>query len=157
MLQRQTGRPAMRDDEKLMIEAACIRLQQRYGTLADRQDPKFAELFMPDASITLPGLPPFAGLDKIMDGQRQWRESGIFMRHIVTNHAIEVHSAAHATGICYLTVLSADALPSEAEPLAPAKPPTFGEFHDQFVKAGGTWLFQSRTLRRFFRGFAAPA
>ena len=63
----------MTDDERLKIEAACIRLQQRYGTLADRQDPKFAELFVPDASITLPEYPPFAGLDTIMAGQAQWR------------------------------------------------------------------------------------
>jgi hypothetical protein len=147
----------MTEDDKLAIEAACIRLQQRYGTLADRQDPKFAELFAPDATITLPGLAPFAGLDKIMDGQRQWRESGIFMRHIVTNHAIEVHSAMQATGLCYLTVLSADQAPSGAEPLPPSRPPTFGEFHDQFVKLDGVWQFQSRTLHRFFRGFAASA
>jgi hypothetical protein len=147
----------MTEDDTLTIEAACIRLQQRYGTLADRQDPKFAELFAPDAIITLPGLAPFAGLDRIMDGQRQWRKSGIFMRHIVTNHAIEVHSPTQATGICYLTVLSGEKAPSGAEPLPPSKPPTFGEFYDQFAKIEGVWLFQNRRLQRFFRGFSAPA
>jgi hypothetical protein len=141
----------MNDDEKLAIEAACIRLQQRYGTLADRQDPKFAELFIKDATITLPEYPPFSGLDKIMDGQKQWRESGLFMRHIVTNCTIDVQSASHATGICYLMVLSYDAAP-QGEPAS--KPPSFGEFHDHFVKIGGSWLFQSRTLKRYFRGFA---
>jgi hypothetical protein len=143
----------MTEDEKLAIETACIRLQQRYGTLADRQDPKFAELFVKDCTITLPEYPPFSGLDKIMDGQRQWRESGTFMRHVVTNHTIEVQSATHATGICYLMVLSYDTTP-KGEPLPMSKPPSFGEFHDQFVKAGGAWLFQSRTLHRYFRGFA---
>jgi hypothetical protein len=146
----------MTDDEKLAIEAACIRLQQRYGTLADRQDPKFAELFTTDCTITLPEYPPFSGLDRIMAGQRQWRESGTFMRHIVTNHAIEVASATEATGICYLMVLSYDAAPG-GEPLPMSKPPTFGEFHDDFVKAGSVWLFRSRTLNRYFRGFAQPA
>jgi len=144
------------DDEKLVIEAACIRLQQRYGTLADRQDPKFAELFIKDATIILPEYPPFAGLDLIMAGQAQWKASGTFMRHICTNFTIDVKSADHATGICYLTVLSYDTAPS-GEPLPPSKPPSFGEFHDQFVKIGGTWLFQSRTLRRYFRGFGQPA
>jgi len=143
----------MTDDEKLAIEAACIRLQQRYGTLADRQDPKFAELFVKDCTITLPEYPPFSGLDKIMDGQRQWRESGTFMRHVVTNHTIEVQSPTHATGICYLMVLSYDTTP-KGEPLPMSKPPSFGEFHDHFVKVGGSWLFQSRTLHRYFRGFA---
>ncbi len=80
----------MTDDERLKIEAACIRLQQRYGTLADRQDPKFAELFVPDASITLPEYPPFAGLDAIMAGQAQWKASGTVMRHVCTNFTIEV-------------------------------------------------------------------
>jgi hypothetical protein len=142
----------MTEDEKLSIEAACIRLQQRYGTLADRQDPKFAELFIKDATITLPEYPPFSGLDAIMAGQKQWRESGTFMRHICTNFTIDVKSANHATGICYLMVLSYDATPKE--PLPQSKAPSFGEFHDQFVKVGGTWLFQSRTLHRFFRGMA---
>jgi hypothetical protein len=146
----------MTEDEKLAIEASCTRLQQRYGTLADRQDPKFAELFIKDATITLPEYPPFSGLDKIMDGQRQWRESGTFMRHVVTNHAIEVQSPTHATGICYLMVLSYDTAP-RGEPLPMSKPPSFGEFHDHFVKIGGTWLFQSRGLHRYFRGFAQPA
>jgi SnoaL-like domain len=151
MLAPATGEPAMSEDETLAIEAACIRLQQRYGTLADRQDPRFAELFAVDASITLPGLPPFTGLGAIIEGQRQWRDSGIFMRHIVTNHTIDVQSATAATGLCYLMVLSCDTAP-QGEP--PAKPPSFGEFQDQFVKSGGAWRFQSRTLHRFFRGFA---
>src|SRR5579859_3326875 len=106
----------MTEDEKLQIEAACIRLQQRYGTLADRQDPKFAELFVQDAAIKLPEYPPFAGLDAIMAGQKQWREQGIFMRHICTNFTIEVETAERATGITYLMVLSYDTEPNE-EPL----------------------------------------
>jgi hypothetical protein len=146
----------MTEDEKLAIEAACIRLQQRYGTLADRQDPKFAELFVKDASIKLPEYPAFSGLDKIMDGQLQWRESGTFMRHVVTNGTIEVQDDTHATGISYLMVLSYDTMP-KGEPLPAAKPPTFGEFHDTFVKVGSAWLFQSRTLHRYFRGFAHPS
>ncbi len=145
----------MTEDEKLAIEAACIRLQQRYGTLADRQDPKFAELFIKDATITLPEYPPFCGLDLIMAGQKQWSESGTFMRHICTNFTIDVKSANHATGICYLTVLSYDTTPED--PIPPSKPPSFGEFHDHFVKVGGTWYFQSRTLLRFFRGFSPNA
>jgi hypothetical protein len=146
----------MTQNERLAIEAACIRLQQRYGTLADRQDPKFAELFVKDATITLPEYPPFSGLEAIMAGQAQWRTSGIFMRHICTNFTIEVTSPQQATGICYLTVLSYDTPPS-GEPLPSSKPPSFGEFHDHFVKAGEAWYFQSRTLHRYFRGFGQNA
>ncbi|MEJ0024708.1 MAG: nuclear transport factor 2 family protein [Rhizomicrobium sp.] len=142
----------MTEDEKLKIEAACIRLQTRYGTLADRQDPKFADLFIKDATITLPEYPPFAGLDAIMQGQADWKASGVVMRHIVTNCTIEVKSASHATGICYLTVLAHDRPLPPGTPL-PAPRVTFGEFHDHFVKVGGAWLIQSRRLHRMFRGF----
>ena len=142
----------MNVDEKLAIEAACIRLQQRYGTLADRQDPSFAELFVKNATITIPDYPPFTGIDAIMAGQKQWRESGIFMRHICTNFTVDVKSASHATGLCYMIVLSYERTPEE--PLPQSKPPSFGEFHDDFVKLGNAWYFQSRTLHRFFRGFS---
>lgn len=145
----------MTEDDELKIEAACIRLQRRYGTLADRQDPKFRELFTEDASITLPGYPPFAGLKAIMAGQAEWRESGIVMRHICTNFTIEVIDDSHADGITYLTVYRHEPM---AEP--PAEPPSLpvsvGEFHDTFLKQGGKWLFKSRVLRRVFRGFAQP-
>ncbi len=144
----------MTEEESLKIEAACIRLQQRYGTLADRQDPKFAELFVKDATITLPEYPPFVGLSAIMAGQKQWKDSSIFMRHICTNFTIDVKSGSHATGICYLMVLSSDTAPKE--PLPQSRAPSFGEFHDQFVTEGATWYFKSRTLHRYFRGLAPP-
>ncbi len=38
----------------------------------------------------------------------------------------------------------------------PSMPISLGEFHDSFVKIGERWLFQSRALKRIFRG-AAPA
>ena len=146
----------MTPGERNSIEAACIRLQQRYGTLADRQDPRFRELFAADAVITLPEYPPFSGLDAIMEGQSQWRESGILMRHVCTNFMVEVLSESTATGICYLMVFYGgphDAAKGEAVPTVPI---SLGEFHDRFVKVGETWLFQSRTLKRIFRG-TAPA
>jgi hypothetical protein len=147
----------MNPDEQARIEAACIRLQQRYGTLADRQDPKFRDLFTEDASITLPEYPPFAGLEAIMSGQKQWRESGMVMRHVCTNFTIEVADANSASGICYLMVFRHDgpaALPAEGLP--PSQPVSIGEFHDIFVNQNGTWRFKSRTLKRIFRGMSAP-
>ncbi len=75
----------MIEDEKPTIERAGSRLQTRYGTPADRQDPKFTELFAKDATTTLPEYPPFAGLDAIKKGQADWKASGVAMRHIVTS------------------------------------------------------------------------
>ena len=146
----------MTADEALRIEAACIRLQTRYGTLADRQDPKFRELFAPDAAITLPEYPTFAGLDAIMAGQVNWRETGILMRHVVTNCTIDVIDEKNATGICYLMVFYGGAHDPDKGEIRPTMPISLGEFHDRFVKIGETWLFRSRLLKRVFRG-AQPA
>jgi len=146
----------MTPDEQIRIEAACTRLQQRYGTLADRQDPKFRELFAPDASIKLPEYSPFAGLDAIMEGQAQWRASGVLMRHVVTNSTFDVLDEHRATGICYLMVFYGGPQPPDIGEVYPTMPISLGEFHDRFVKIGERWLFQSRELKRIFRG-AAPA
>ncbi len=51
-------------------------------------------------------------------------------------------------------VLSHPPMPEKPKDLPVSQPPSLGEFHDRFVKRGGKWLFQSRTLHRFFRGFA---
>lgn len=142
-------------EDEARIEAACIRLQQRYGTLADRQDPKFRELFTTDACITLPEYPPFAGIETIMGGQAQWRASGTVMRHVCTNFTIEVIDADNATGLCYLMVFNRAATPEP--PAAPPQslPVSVGEFHDTFVRQDGKWLIKSRVLHRIFRGAAA--
>jgi hypothetical protein len=139
-------------DEQEAIEAACIRLQQRYGTLADRQDPKFRELFAPDAVITLPGLPPFAGLAAIMQGQADWKASGVVMHHICTNFTIDVESADRASGICYLMVFRAEPSSLPAGPPFAAGVVSVGEFHDTFVRLDGRWLIERRTLNWKFRG-----
>lgn len=146
----------MTEEDELKIEAACIRLQRRYGTLADRQDPKFRELFSEDASITLPDYPPFAGIETIMGGQAQWRESGIVMRHVCTNFTIEVIDDSHAEGITYLTVYRHEPMAQSPAAPPPSLPVSVGEFHDTFVKQGGKWLFRSRVLHPVFRGIAQP-
>lgn len=146
----------MTDDERARIEAACIRLQQRYGTLADRQDPKFRDLFAEDAIITLPEYPPFAGIETIMQGQAEWRAGAILMRHVCTNFTIEVQDEGRAQGLCYLMVFYGGEQPADAHEVVPITPVSLGEFHDTFVKSDGRWVFESRTLHRIFRG-TAPA
>lgn len=142
----------MTAEEQAAIEAACIRLQQRYGTLADRQDPKFRDLFAPDAVITLPGYPPFAGLAAIMQGQADWKASGVVMHHICTNFTVDVADADHASGLCYLMVFRAEPSSPPAGPLFAAGAVSVGEFHDSFVRRDGRWLIESRTLHWKFRG-----
>jgi hypothetical protein len=143
-------------EDAIRIEQACSRLQQRYGTLADRQDPKFRELFAADATIKLPDMTTFAGLDAIMDGQAQWRASGILMRHVVSNSTIDVIDDSHAEGLCYLMVFYGGPQKPDVGEVYPTVPISLGEYHDRFVRIGERWLFQSRVLKRIFRG-AQPA
>ena len=145
----------MTPEERDRIEAACIRLQRRYGTLADRQDPAFRELFTPNAKIELPYYPPFSGIDAIMAGQAEWRASGIVMRHVCTNFVIDVVDAEHAKGICYLMVFRHEPLAKPSAEAQPSLPLSLGEFHDTFIKSGGRWLFERRKLVPVFRGFAS--
>jgi hypothetical protein len=142
-------------EEEARIEAACIRLQQRYGTLADRQDPKFRALFTEDASIILPGSPPFAGLETIMGGQAEWKASGIVMRHVCTNFTVEVVDADHASGLCYLMVFRHEPMAETPATAPQSQPVSIGEYHDTFVRVGDKWLFKTRTLHWIFRGAAA--
>jgi hypothetical protein len=146
------GAASVTEDEIASIEAACTRLQQRYGTLADRQDPKFRDLFTPDVVITLPEYPPFTGIEGVMAGQKQWKETGILMRHICTNFTIEVIDAENAEGLCYLMVLYGGVPADLNKETVPQMPASIGEFHDRFVRFNGSWRFRSRTLRRIFRG-----
>lgn len=141
----------MTEDERARIEAACIRLQQRYGTLADRQDPAFRELFTEDATITLPEFAPFAGLDAIMAGQAQWRQSGVVMRHVCTNFTIKVEDEDHASGICYLMVFRHDGTAPPAGDLPVPQASSLGEFHDSFVRQNASWRFKRRTLHRIMQ------
>lgn len=143
----------MTPDEQDRIEAACMRLQRRYGTLADRQDPAFRELFAPDAVIELPEYPPFSGMEAIMAGQAQWKASGLVMRHVCTNFLIDVIDNGHARGICYLMVFRHEPLNRPSAEAQPSLPVSLGEFHDTFVEHDGQWLFKSRKLIRVFRGF----
>ena len=131
-----------------------MRLQRRYGTLADRQDPAFRELFAMNAVIDIPEYPPFAGIDAIMAAQAQWKASGVVMRHVCTNFVVDVVDADHATGICYVMVFHHEPSAEPSTEARPSLPVSLGEFHDIFVKRGGQWVFQSRKLLRVFRGFA---
>jgi len=144
----------MAPDEWDRIEAACMRLQRRYGTLADRQDPAFRELFTADAVIELPEYPPFSGIDAIMAAQAQWKASGVVMRHVSTNFTIDIVDAENAKGLCYLMVFHHAPLSSPSTSPQPSLPVSLGEFHDTFVKSEGRWLFKRRKLIRVFRGFA---
>lgn len=142
----------MTPQERLLAEAACIRLQHLYCIAADRCDVEaFVALFAPTASITVPEHPAFVGHDAIRAAMQALVDTGITNRHITTNSVITVESAAKASGVCYLTVY-ASAAPADAQGFRPLElPGTVGEYEDQFEASADGWRFTSRKLTRVFR------
>lgn len=142
----------MTDEEAMLIEHACSRLQARYCILADRGDVEgFTALFTPDASITVPDAPSFCGQAAIGASMRMLASLGVTMRHLMTNSVVEVTGPDSAVGVCYLTVFNS-AEPPDAGGCRPSDiPSTVGEYADEFRRTQGGWRFSSRTLKRVFR------
>jgi uncharacterized protein (TIGR02246 family) len=142
----------MSPQERLVAEAACIRLQHLYCVTADRCVVEgFAALFTPDGAVTVPEHPAFVGRDAIRAAMQALVDSGVTNRHVTTNSVIDVQSATAARGLCYLTVYASMATP-DAQGLRPLETPTtVGEYEDRFEAGPEGWRFKSRTLTRVFR------
>ena len=142
----------MTPQERLLAEAACIRLQHLYCITADRCDVEgFVALFAPGASITVPEHPAFVGQDAIRAAMQALADTGITNRHVASNSVIDVHDGANASGLCYLTVYASAAAP-DAQGFRPLElPSTVGEYHDEFAAGIDGWRFKSRSLMRVFR------
>lgn len=142
----------MNAQERLLAEAACIKLQQQYCVTADRCDVDgFVALFTPDASITVPEHAPFVGHDAIRAAMQALVDTGITNRHVTTNNVIEVRDAESASGLCYLTVYASASTPDEQGFRPLELPTTVGEYEDHFESSASGWRFKSRKLTRVFR------
>lgn len=138
--------------ERMLIEHECGKLQKLYGIYADQlEDERFADLFAPDASITVPEQPPFQGREKLRDGILQMRALGLIYRHVMSNDVVNVIDENRAEGICYLMAFNSAAQPdaSGGRPMEMAT--SIGEYHDTFRRTDKGWRFQSRVLKRVMR------
>lgn len=142
----------MTPQDRLLAEAACIRLQHVYCLTADRNEvDAFTALFTADASIKVPEHPAFVGHDAIRAAMQALADTGITNRHLSTNNVIDVEDATRATGVCYLTVYASMAAP-DANGFRPLEvPTTVGEYKDEFECGPDGWRFKSRVLTRAFR------
>ncbi|MBC2778939.1 nuclear transport factor 2 family protein [Parasphingopyxis marina] len=147
------GDQAMHPAERLLIERSCERLQARYAQTADNGDIEgFVELFVENGSVEVPEHRAFVGHASIRESIRALAATGLTMRHVITNRLVTVIDETHAQGSCYLTVYNSDAEP-DASGIRPAGlPATIGEYADRFTKTDAGWRFQSRVLKRVFRG-----
>lgn len=142
----------MTPQDRLLAEAACIKLQHLYCMTADRNDVEgFVALFTEDGSITVPEHPAFVGHAAIRAAMQALADTGITNRHVTTNTIINVEDAATASGLCYLTVYASAEAP-DAQGFRPLDlPSTVGEYEDQFQASAQGWRFKSRKLTRVFR------
>lgn len=142
----------MTPQERLLAEAACIRLQHRYCITADRCDVEgFTALFLPDGEITVPEHSAFVGHDAIRAAMQALADTQITNRHVTTNSVIDVINSTSARGQCYLTVYASMAAPDATGVRPLTTPTTMGEYDDTFEQHAGAWRFKSRKLTRIFR------
>lgn len=113
------------------VAAACSQTVMDYAFYRDRPDAdKVAELFTPDASMSLLGE-VFAGRGAIRDRVAAGAGGAVF-RHLISTINIVVNEGGlGAQGVSYVTVYrgSASDLP---QPL-PDRAMAIGEYHDRFV------------------------
>jgi len=141
----------MSPQDRLLAEAACIRLQHQYCIAADRCDVEtFVSLFAADASITVPEHPPFVGHTAIRKAMQALADTGVTHRHLTSNSVIDVHDPNSASGLCYLTVYASAAGPDPQGFRPLALPSTVGEYQDEFETTAHGWRFKSRELTRTF-------
>ncbi len=142
----------MTELERLLIEQACTRLQTLYCIHADNGAvDDFTALFAEDGSVAVPEHPAFVGHPAIRASMQALANTGVTMRHVMSNSLINVQSENSATGLCYLTAY-ASAAPADANGSRPMEQAgTIGHYTDEFVRTPAGWRFKSRVLTRVLR------
>ncbi|WP_433598275.1 nuclear transport factor 2 family protein [Nocardia sp. CA-135953] len=129
--------------ERLLIERDCTQLSVDYGRLVDfGQAAKVAELFTDDGVCEL-SAGRFEGIEQIRAFfEKRQGQTDVVSRHVMTNIAVEVQDADHATGLVYLTFYR---VVWTGEGPAPLGPPSFvGSYADSYRRTPEGWRFESR-------------
>lgn len=142
----------MTDIERLLIEHACMRLQIQYCIHADNSEVEaFTALFAEDGSVAVPEYPPFVGHAAIRASMQALADTGVTMRHVMSNSLIDVENDRRANGVCYLTAYGSSAPPAENGARPMEAPGTIGHYTDEFTLTAAGWRFKSRVLTRVLR------
>jgi hypothetical protein len=102
--------------------------------------------------------------DKIIQGREairaalMTRPKTLLTKHLATNVMIDVAGRDAASGLSYLTMISATPPGDTAPPYISAGPVYFGEIMDRFVREGGEWKILERrgSIQMKFFGAATP-
>jgi len=142
----------MTDIERLLIEQACSRLQALYCLHADNGDVQaFTRLFAEDGWVKVPEHGAFIGHGAISASMQALADTGVVMRHVLSNSVIDVRSERHASGICYLIAYGSSAAPDASGSRPMEQPGTIGHYTDEFIRVAEGWRFKSRVLTRVLR------
>lgn len=141
----------MTEIEKLLIEAACLRLMTNYNIHLDGGDiDSFVALFSEDAVFTrvVPALPvaEMVGHTGLRRGVSMTiKDSPRLRRHMLSNARITVHGPDDAEGFCIgLAVYG----PRGALPIPVGGIELVGEYRDRYRRIDGEWRIVRRELTR---------
>jgi SnoaL-like domain len=133
----------MDDIERLLIERDCTRLSVDYGRFVDfGQAARVADLFTEDGICEL-SAGRFEGIEQIRAFfEKRQAQAEVVSRHIMTNIAIDVHGADHASGLVYLTFYRVLWKGDKPAPLG--LPSYIGSYADEYRRTSAGWRFASR-------------
>lgn len=97
----------------------------------------YASTFLPDASVSYPGMAPMKGTTEILPTFRKMYEAGFAgptstIRHVVSTVAVSV-DGDRATARSYAQVVSVTGAPT-----------SLGRYNDDFVRTADGWRFANR-------------
>lgn len=130
------------DESQSLVDESAIRdLAVRYCTAVDRHDwDLLAKLFLPDATVAVPGADRMRGAGQIMARYRRGLSKYSSTHHLVTNHeiALDGDSARHRC-----LVRAHHARPDDSGGTAFT---IGGRYEDQLVRTPQGWKFKHREL-----------
>jgi hypothetical protein len=141
----------MDDVERLLIERNCTRLSIDYGRLVDfGQAAQAADLFTEDGTCEL-SAGRFDGIGAIRAFfEKRQAQADVVSRHVMTNIAVDVHDAEHASGVVYLTFYRVAGHAGDGP--APLGPPSYvGSYADTYRRTSAGWRIASRIASTAFK------
>ncbi len=139
----------MTDLERLAAAHACERLVVQFHRLTNaNQHLAVADLFADDGVWHQPVMGDLRGRGAVTS-YLGGKLTDALTRHVMTNIAIDVIDADHATGIAYFTHYHAEA--GAPDPAPTVNPMSVGRYDDRFVRTLPGWRFAYRRAELTFR------
>ncbi|AKH43906.1 ketosteroid isomerase-like protein [Altererythrobacter atlanticus] len=131
-------------DERLSIEAQCIRLVNHYANLNDAQDwDAVARLYTEDARFMRPsGGDPVIGREAILESFKARKPRA--QRHVIANTVVDVEGPATARAFSAILLFQGEVAPEGELPEMSANSPLVGWFRDRIVLTPEGWRFAER-------------